>query len=433
VVSGLVALSRVRCQDEVIIPTLGPSEEGSSPRSAADPGPFQTGRVLTISAAHAVHDTYTAFLPPLLPEFISRLSLSKTEAGALTVFLQAPSVLQPYIGYLGDRVSLRYFVIVAPAVTAVTMSLLGIAPRYGILALLLIVVGFSSAAFHSVAPVVAGRLSGRNLGRGMGLWMVGGEFGRTIGPLVIVTALNFVTLEGTTWLMVFGLAASLLLYVLLRDIPAGPPKTDETISFRQGLRVIRPILGPLTGIITVRVSMLAALTTYLPIFLTDEGASLWLAGMSLTVLEAAGVVGALVGGSVSDRLGRRAVLFFAMITTPFFMLVFIAVQGWLRFPLLLILGFGSLSVAPVIMALVQESFPENRALANGLYMALSFVIRSGAVMALGLMGDLFGLRLAFAASAIVPLLGLPLIPLLPRGQPSDAQKVSADDPGEVQP
>jgi FSR family fosmidomycin resistance protein-like MFS transporter len=153
--------------------------------------------------------------------------------------------------------------------------------------------------------------------------------------------------------------------------------------------------------------------------------------MSLTLLEGAGVVGALVGGSVSDRLGRRVVLFVAMLTTPLFMLVYLATQGWIRFPLLLILGFSSLSVAPVIMAVVQESFLENRALANGLYMALSFVIRSGAVMALGLMGDLFGLRLAFAVSAIVPLLGLPLVALLPRGQPPKPQELDAADAGEV--
>ena len=48
---------------------------------------FQTGRVLTISAGHAVHDTYTAFLAPLLPAFIANLSLSNTEAGLLTVFM----------------------------------------------------------------------------------------------------------------------------------------------------------------------------------------------------------------------------------------------------------------------------------------------------------------------------------------------------------
>lgn len=389
--------------------------KGVSSVQAGETHSFQTGRVLTITAAHAVHDTYTAFLPPLLPVFISKFALSNTHAGALTVFLQASSFLQPYIGYLADRVNLRYFVILGPAVAAVTMSLLGIAPGYALLALLLTIVGLSSAVFHSVAPVVAGRLSGSNLGRGMGLWMVGGELGRTLGPLVIVTAVNLLTLERTPWLAIAGLLASLLLYVLLRDVPAGPQRVQEPISFREGLRVLRPLLIPLIGVTSARVFMLAALTTYLPIFLTTEGADLWVAGASLTVLEAAGVVGALAGGSLSDRLGRRLVMFVAMITTPLFMFLFLGTSGWIRLPLLLLLGFTSLSVAPVIMAVVQESAPdENRAMANGLYMALSFGIRAIAVLALGAAGDVFGLRLAFAASAVVPLLGLPFVLLLPR-------------------
>jgi FSR family fosmidomycin resistance protein-like MFS transporter len=379
---------------------------------------FQTGRVLTITAAHAVHDTYTAFLPPLLPAFISKFALSNTQAGALTVFLQASSFLQPYIGYLADRVSLRYFVILGPAIAAVIMSVLGIAPGYALLALLLTIVGLSSAVFHSVAPVVAGRLSGSNLGRGMGLWMVGGEFGRTLGPLIIVTAVNFLTLEGTAWLAIAGLLASLLLYVLLRDVPARPPTVQEPVSFRAGLGALKPLMLPLVGITSARVFMLAALTTYLPIFLTEEGADLWVAGAALTVLEAAGVVGALAGGSLSDRLGRRVVMFVAMLSTPFFMFLFLVTSGWTRLPLLLILGFTSLSVAPVIMAVVQESAPENRAMANGLYMALSFGIRAIAVLSLGAAGDIFGLRAAFAASAVVPLLGLPFIFLLPRRPPS---------------
>jgi hypothetical protein len=36
------------------------------------------------------------------------------------------------------------------------------------------------------------------------------------------------------------------------------------------------------------------------------------------------------------------------------------------------------------------------------------------VVVLGAMGDLFGLRLAFTASAVITLLGLPLVLLLPR-------------------
>jgi FSR family fosmidomycin resistance protein-like MFS transporter len=384
-----------------------------------EPEHFQTDRVLTISVGHAVHDTYTAFLAPLLPVFITNLSLSKTEAGLLTVFMQVPSLFQPLIGHLADRASLRYFVILAPAVTAVMMSLLGVAPIYAVLALLLVVVGASSASLHAVGPVMAGNLSGRSLGRGMGFWMVGGELGRTLGPIVIVSAIRLLTLEGTPWLMIGGLLASAILYVRLKDVPGRPPNAGQGLPWRQALRSMGPLLFPLAGIIVARSFMNAALTTYLPTFMSEEGADLWLAGASLSVLEAAGVVGALLGGTMSDRLGRQQVLFISMLVTPLFMFVFLATKGWGQFPLLLVLGFTSLSVTPVVMALVQESFPENRALANGVYMALSFVLRSGVVLVLGALGDLFGLRTAFTASAVITLLGLPLIFLLPGKRPQN--------------
>lgn len=387
--------------------------ETISATQAAETERFQAGRVLTITAGHAVHDTYTAFLPPLLPVFIANLALSNTEAGLLTVFIQGPSLLQPFIGHLADRTNLRHSVILAPAVTAALMSLLGVAPGYAVLALFLAIVGLSSACLHSVGPVMTGNLSGRRLGRGMGFWMVGGELGRTLGPIVIVSAIHLLTLEGTPWLMVAGLSLSAILYVLLRDVPGRPPDAVQGLPWRQALRAMGPLLIPLAGILIARAFMVSALTTYLPTFLSEEGADLWFAGAALSILEAAGVVGALLGGSISDRLGRRRVLFVSMLATPLLMFAFRAVKGWLQFPLLLVLGFTALSVTPVVMALVQESYPENRALANGLYMALNFGLRAGVVVVIGVLGDLFGLRLAFIISAAITLLGLPLILLLP--------------------
>jgi FSR family fosmidomycin resistance protein-like MFS transporter len=374
---------------------------------------FQTKRVVAITAGHAVHDTYTAFLPPLLPVFIETLSLTRTEAGFLTVFIQGPSLLQPFIGHLADRVSLRYLVIMAPAVAGVVMSLLGVAPTYGLLALLLVVAGLNSAVIHSVAPVMAGRLSGSKLGRGMGFWMVGGELGRTLGPLIIGLSLQYLTPESMPFLMVGGLAASVLLFFRLKDVPGRPPIGSQALPWAKVLRVMGPFLVPLMGIVLVRAFMIVSLTTYLPIFLADEGAELSFAAISLSILEAAGIAGALLGGGLSDRWGRRSIMALSLLVTPLLMFAFLAADGWVRFPLLVLLGFTSLSVTPVIMALVQESFPENRALANGIYMALSFVLRSGVVIALGLVGDRFGMPAAFAASATITFLGLPLLLLLP--------------------
>jgi FSR family fosmidomycin resistance protein-like MFS transporter len=375
--------------------------------------PFQTGRVITITAGHALHDTYTTFLPPLLPAFIERFLLSKTEAGLLYALLQVPSLFQPLMGHVADRVNLRYIVIMGPVVSATAMSLLGVAPGYAFLVLLLLVAGISSAAFHSVAPVMAGTLSGRSLGRGMGFWMLGGELGRMLGPIVVVSTVAALTLRGLPWLIPFGAGASAVFYLLLGNAPVTPPTVGSGLPWKTALRKMRPVMMPLTGIIAVRVFMLSALVTYLPTFLTEEGSGFWLAGASLSLYEAAGVAGALCGGWMSDHFGRRSVLLVSMVAAPVFMALFVAANGWVRFLLLPVLGFTSLAIAPVIMALVQESFPENRAFANGVYMSLSFGLRSAAVLAVGVFGDFHGLSAAFLTSAGLMLLGTPLVFRLP--------------------
>ena len=116
-------------------------------------GEFQTGKLVTIAGGHAVHDSFTAFLAPLLPRFVEKLSLSNTAAGLLSTFLQLPGLLQPVIGHLADRTTLRWLVVLGPAVTATAMSFLGWAPTYAVLALLLLLAGLSVAAFHATAPV----------------------------------------------------------------------------------------------------------------------------------------------------------------------------------------------------------------------------------------------------------------------------------------
>jgi FSR family fosmidomycin resistance protein-like MFS transporter len=373
----------------------------------------QTSKVATIAASHAVHDTYSSFLPPLLPVFIEKFALAKAEAGLLAVFLQGPSLLQPLIGHLGDRRDLRMAVILTPTVTAVSMCLLGVAPAYSVLALLLVVAGLSSAVLHSVAPVVTGRISGLRLGFGMGFWMVGGELGRTLGPILLVSALAAIGMAGLPWLAVGGVGASVLLAVGMCGMAPEPPSKERSADASREWRTMRRFFLPLSGVVVSRATMMAAFTTFLPVFLHEEGVSLWWAGASLSVLEAAGVVGALTGGSASDVLGRKKVLAASLLVTPVLMVGFVFAAGWGRLPLLLGLGFAGLMATPVIMAWVQEGFPENRALANGTYMALNFVARAVAVVLVGGLADMIGMRQAFLACAFFGLPGVLFIFRIP--------------------
>jgi len=397
---------------------LNPSSQTeitAAPASTAAVGEstFRAGKVSAIAAAHGVHDTYQAFLPPLLPLLIEKFSLIKTEAGLLSVFMTAPSLLQPFIGYLADRRSLRIFVILTPALTALAMSLVGIAPFYWLAAMLLLIAGLSSASLHATGPVLAGRLSASRLGLGMSFWMVGGELGRTLGPIIIVAAVSTLGVQRTPWLAVGGVLVSLWMAYQLRHLPRRHPESHQALPWKKAIITMRPVLIPLSIILVTRALAFVSVSTYLPTFLTEEGASLMLAGASLSVLEAAGVIGALISGSLSDRIGRRPVMTFSLISTSLFIFLLLNLRGWLQFPALLGLGFGLLSMTPVVMAIVQESFPENRALANGIYMAVSFVSSSFATLAIGAIGDLFNLRTAYLLSAVLVLVGLPFLFRLP--------------------
>jgi FSR family fosmidomycin resistance protein-like MFS transporter len=374
---------------------------------------FNSRQVLAVSASHAVQDGYTAFLPPLLPELIHRLSMTNAEAGLLSAFLLFPSVLQPMIGYKADRISLRGLVALTPGITATAMSLLGIAPNYAIIALLLTVAGLSSAGIHAVGPVMAGWASGDRLGRAMGYWMVGGDLGYVIGPILVVSALGWSGPEGTTWLMLGGWAASILLFIRLRGGSGTPTHLLRSPPWKVVIAQMRPLLVASALLQMVQSFSGVALINYLPIFLKESGASTWWSGVSLSILLAGGVIGALVCGSLSDRLGRRRVLAIALSVTAVLIVALLYTPGRWQTLLLPFLGFSSLSTTPVIMAIVQECYPQDRAVANGLYMAVWQLIRSVVLVIFGGISDVVGLPNAFFLSAVLLLLGLPVVWMFP--------------------
>jgi len=388
---------------------------------SADPdGVFHTGKVLALSMAHFIHDVYSSFLAPLLPLLIEKLSLSLTQAGFLSTVLQLPALLNPWLGTLADRISVRYFVIFAPMLTAIPMSLIGVAPSYGVLVILLLAAGVSVSLFHVPAPVMVARLSGPRKGRGMSFFMTGGELARTLGPLAAVGAVSLLGLEGFYPVMVVGIAASLLLFFRLRNISTGY-RPDHRASVSGTWREMHALLLPLTVILVSRGFMHASLATFLPTFITLETDNLWLAGMALTIFEAAGVVGILVAGSVSDRFGRRKTLLASLVGAPLGLLLFTAMDGWPRLVMLAVIGFTLLSTTPVMLALIQERATRSPSTANGLFMMISFMARSAVVVLVGFVGDLIGLNATYVISALMGLVAIPFVLKLPaRQKASDA-------------
>lgn len=379
-------------------------------KTLAEEEKFQADRVATIVSGHFTHDTYSAFYAPLLPILQEKLSLSYGLAGTLAMLMQLPGLLNPVIGYLADRISVRYFVIFAPAVTATLMSLIGVAPNFLTLALILMGAGVSISAFHSPAPAMVANVSGKRLGTGMGFFMAGGELGRTLGPIVAAGGVAWFGLEGIWRLMFIGWIVSAILFFRLRNVKVAA-RTPKAFPWQKGLKVF----SVLAWLLFTRALFLGAITTFLPTYMNDVvHSSLWLAAAALTILEAAGVAGALLSGFLSDRWGRKGILLLMLLLSPLMLFAFLLSPGWLYVPLLLLLGFTSLSVAPIFMAIVQDEFRNDRSLANGIFIALNFLALGLGVSLTGVLADSLGLQRAFWLTGFIAFLSLPAIWFLPK-------------------
>ncbi|HAN19902.1 MAG: hypothetical protein A2X13_11215 [Bacteroidetes bacterium GWC2_33_15] len=379
-------------------------------------GKFQLGNVVLLSLAHFVHDVYAAFLAPILPLLIEKLKINYTLASLLTVFQQIPSLINPLIGILANNIKIRYLVILAPAITTISMSFIGLAPNYAVLAILLFVMGLSSALFHVPTPVLIKKTSGDRVGKGISFFMLGGEAARTIGPLVIIGAISAWGLEGTYRLIPFGLVASLILYVRLKDL-----KLSEELKQENPFKGIKSTFKEhsaffiLIGFIMIfQGFMRSCISTFLPTYLSEKGLSLWFGGISLSVYELAGAIGIYLSGTFSDKTGRIKMLTSIVCIAPVFMVLFLFSNQVFIFPALALLGLFLLSSTPVILAMVMDIDSKHSVFLSSIFMFLSFVSTSVTSLLVGVMSDFIGLIDTYKIAAAIAFLAIPVVLILKR-------------------
>lgn len=374
---------------------------------------FQTGKVTLLASSHMLHDIYSSFLAPLRPLLIEKFGITLALASIWDLIMRVPWFLNPFIGVIAERTAPRYFIIVTPAITAVTMSLLGVAPSFTIVCILLFTMGISSAFYHVPAPTMVKRLSGDHTGRGMSFYMFGGELARTAGPLIITASVSWWGLEGTWRLIPFGLVASFILYLKLKDIKISDEIKRKDRGKRQefsSLKKYIPFFSILIGFTIFRAIMKSGLTAFLPTFYYSErGESLWFANSALAVFQLAGAVGTILSGSISDKIGRRTTLLVISIVSPLMMFLFINASGWLSFVYLILLGLFVFAPGPVLIALVQDRSKDFPVFMNSIYMTVSFVSSALAVFFAGAMGDWIGLEKTYLISSILALGGIPFV------------------------
>ncbi|RKX38240.1 MAG: MFS transporter [Verrucomicrobia bacterium] len=371
---------------------------------------FRKANVTSVAAAHTLHDVYSSFFAPLLPLLTEKLGFTYAMAGILSMVQKLPSLLNPLIGIIADRLVIRSAIVAAPILTIIAMSLLGLAPSVAVLAVLMFTCGISGAAFHVTAPVLMRRVSGNQIGRGMSYFMFGGEIARTLGPLLITAAVSWWGLEGTWRLIPFGLVASLLLFFNLRSIDKSHLKRFQKkrkTHLSQSIREIAPFFILVAPILLFRGFSKTALTLFLPTYMVADGASIKTAAFALAFLELAGAIGALAAGSLSDKLGRKTVLLVIMVLTPLLMFFFTLTTGWLQWILLGAMGLIFFASTPVFMAMIHDLNSDRPAFANGIFMTVSFAVGSIVALLVGVLADRYGFVRTYQITAALSLCAIP--------------------------
>jgi FSR family fosmidomycin resistance protein-like MFS transporter len=330
-------------------------------------------KVFSLSIAHMFNDWYMNFIQTLLP-FIVALGLGITKAAFLiSAFTTSASLLQPVFGYLVDRKNQRWMVYVGTVWMAVLLSLFGVTNNYGLLLVLATLSGLGTAAFHPQAAAMVSAVSGSRKGFFQSIFVAGGNVGWALAPLMVIPVIKNYGLEATPVFAVPGILVAILLWFTApRTLAAN--KTGSA-SLSAVLRSSWFELAKLVLVVALRSLTYFGQIAFLPLYLQTRNISIVGSGYFLFTMLFSGAAGGVLGGYLSDRLGRKTVIAGSLIlSTPCFHF-FLQSTGFAMYVFLALAGGALLASFSVTVVLAQEIISKNAAMATGL--TLGFAIGMG--------------------------------------------------------
>lgn len=140
-------------------------------------------------------------------------------------------------------------------------------------------------------------------------------------------------------------------------------------------------------------------------------------GTAVLLFGGIGSIGGLVGGALSDRIGRRAVMAISLIATAPLLVLFGSIESaWGLVPLALG-GFTLFLAAPVSIVMAQEMFPSRASLASSMVTGMAWGTAGLSMTLIGAIADKIGLAQTLSASVGLFLIALVAIWALPAQPP----------------
>ncbi len=379
--------------------------------------PIVTFPLFLLALGHAVTDLSQGALPVLLPFLKTTFGLTYAQVGVIVLFQNiTSSVIQPAFGYVTDRLSLPWLVPAGVLLSGIGMAVTGLMGSYHLLLAVVVITGLGVAAFHPQGSKGAHFVSvGSRRGQSMAVFSVGGNFGLAAGTIFMGFLLTRPGEIGNTpWFLLPAVVTAVLLWLNLPRISPPPPVVAAGKKDAAHRRLPIFLMTIILSFVFVRTTIHAGLTTFIPLYyVTHLGGSVVYAGYLLSAFLMAGVAGTYVGGTLSDKFGRKTLIIFSMLISWPLLALFPYTSGLTTVILMAVTGFTLIASFSPIIVMAQEAMPGYEAMAAGLTIGFSIGLGGVGATALGYLADHFGVPSVFTVIAILPAITILLGFLLP--------------------
>jgi FSR family fosmidomycin resistance protein-like MFS transporter len=355
----------------------------------------------------------------MFPLLVSTLGLSYAQVGlAAAVYAIASSVLQPILGYLGDRLVSRWLQTASMALVICLICLVGFARDYLSLLLIVALAGVGSAAFHPQAASRIGLLTDTSRSFSLSIFAFGGYLGHAFGPVLSSNLLDRGGLSSIALLMPVGLAATAYVGWSLGNTGLTEDRVHRS-SLEGNPASIPFLLISILLLVTILLSWLQnTLLVYTPLLFTD----LTFSGQLLFLLSLGSALGGLLGGVFCGRLGSTPIITGSLLLSAPSILLFINGSGWSAVAAAVAVGALTGASFPIMVAMSQDYLPHHEGVGSGLSMGLAWGIGSLGTLALGAAADTYGLETVLGSLPVVAVLAALIALRLPQARRTSLKK-----------
>ena len=367
--------------------------------------------LIALSLSHCLNDLLQSVVSAAYPLFKDDLGLSFAQIGLITLVYQlSASVFQPITGIIFDKYPIAWSLPIGMSFTMVGLTSLAFSDNLPWILLSVFLIGIGSSVLHPEASRITFLASGGKRGLAQSLFQVGGNFGGSLGPLLVAL---LVAPYGRDHLFIFSfvaLAAIGVMYPICKWYKSYLNRMKaQTVSLRKPVHLPLPMdktaitIGILLILIFSKYIYMASLTSYYTFYLIHKfNVTVQESQLYLFIFLVATAIGTLIG----DRVGRKYVIWASILgAAPFALLMPHANLTW-TIVLSFCVGLMLSSAFPAILLYAQELLPTKLGLVSGLFFGFAFGVAGVASAVLGNLADKTSIEYVYNVCAYMPLLGL---------------------------